>query len=66
MLHGMRFLVDVVPRDAHDLHQIRLDEAVPGNDPLGHVPAALGEVDQLVLVALDQIVVGHAPQHFAG
>ena len=65
MLHGVGLLVDVVPRDPHHLDQIGLDQPVPRHDPLRHLATTVAEVDQLVVVAADQPVVGHAPQHLA-
>ena len=42
----MGLLVHVVPRDPHHLDQVGLDGVVPGDDPLGDLMAAVGEVDE--------------------
>ena len=51
VLHALGLLVDLVPRDAQDVGQEALDQAVAADDRLGVLAAVLGERERLVLVA---------------
>jgi hypothetical protein len=62
-LEGLGLLVDLVPRDAHDLDQERLDEAVAAHDVLGDALTLVGQGDLLVPAAHDQAVGLHPADH---
>jgi hypothetical protein len=53
-LEGLGLLVHLVPGDAHDLDQERLDQPVAADHVLGHLHALVGEDDPLARAAADQ------------
>ena len=63
VLERVGLLVHLVPRDAEDLHEERLDQAVARDDAAAERLALLGEREALALVAHDQAVVDEAPHH---
>ena len=63
MLERVRLLVHLVPRDAEDLHEEGLDQAVAGDDAARRGLAHVGEAQALALVAHDEAVVDEAPHH---